>query len=135
MPLHILIERWVALFWLICGLSHLLYPARWIELLWPLRERDTGAFILAAINLPIGLVIVLGHNIWVWDVPVIVTVAGWLATAKGTAYLLIPRAHVRMMRTTERMTGQRMERGFQIVGAVIILLGALIAYHSVFRIT
>jgi hypothetical protein len=134
MPLELFIERWVAIFSILCGLSHLLYPARWAELLWPLRERANGGFILAATNLPIGLAIVLGHNIWVWDIPVIVTVIGWLSTVKGTAYLLIPRAHTQVMRSSEHMTGQRIERGFIVMGALLIVLGAAIAYHAFFRV-
>jgi uncharacterized protein YjeT (DUF2065 family) len=133
MTLDILIARWVALVWLICGLSHLLYPAKWVALLWPLRERDTGGFILAAMSLPVGLIIILGHNIWVWDLPVIVTVAGWLTTLKSVAYLLLPHAHTVVMRSAEQMSGQRMERGFRIIGTVMIVLGAVTFYDSFFR--
>jgi uncharacterized protein YjeT (DUF2065 family) len=133
LPLDILIARWVAIVWLICGLSHALFPAKWTTLLWPLRDRDTGGFILAGMSLPVGLIIILGHNIWVWDLPVIVTVAGWLATLKSGAYLLVPRAHTFVMRSSERMTGERMERGFRIVGIVMIVLGALTAYDSFCR--
>ena len=133
MPLDILIARWVAVLWLICGLSHALFPAKWVALLWPLRERDTGGFILAAMSLPAGLVIILGHNIWVWDLPVIVTVAGWMATIKSVVYLLFPRAHKLVMRSGERMTGEHIDRGFRIIGIVMIVLGAVTAYDSFYR--
>jgi hypothetical protein len=133
MPLDVLIARWVAVLWLVCGLSHALAPAQWAALLWPLRDRDTGGFILAAMSLPVGLVIVLGHNIWVWDLPVIVTVAGWLTTLKSVVYLLFPRAHSVMMRSGERVTGARPERGFRIIGVVMIGLGALTGYDSFCR--
>ncbi len=135
MPIELLIARWVAVVWLICGLSHVLFPAKWGDLLLPLRDRETGGFILAAISLPLGLVIILGHNIWVWDLPVIVTVAGWMTTAKGVVYLLFPRAHMHVMRSGERVTGAGMENGFRIVGAVMVLLGAITAYDSFFRRT
>jgi hypothetical protein len=133
MPLDILIARWVAVCWLVCGVSHALCPAQWVALLWPLRERDTGGFILAAMSLPIGLVIILGHNIWVWDLPVIVTAAGWLTTLKSVVYLVFPRAHMRVMRAGERLTGERREKGFRIVGSVMIVLGAVTAYDAFFR--
>lgn len=133
MPIELLISRWVAVLWLICGVSHLLFPAKWGELLVPLRERETGGFILAAMSLPVGLVIILGHNIWVWDLPVIVTAAGWMTTGKSVIYLLIPKAHTHVMRSAERATGPGMEKGFRLVGALMIVLGSLTAYDSFFR--
>ena len=128
MPLDILIARWVAIVWLIAGLSHVLHPAKCSALLMPLRERDTGGFILAAMSLPVGLVIVLGHNVWVWGIPVIITVAGWMTTLKSVIYLSFPRAHVRVMSSAERV-----EKGIRIVGVVMMVLGAVTAYDSFCR--
>jgi uncharacterized protein YjeT (DUF2065 family) len=128
MPLDVLIARWVALIWLIYGLSHALYPERWASLILPLRERDTGGFVLASMSLPVGLIIILGHNIWVWDLPVIVTLAGWMTSAKSVVYLLFPRAHMKVM--SARL---RPEKGLRGVGSVMIVLGALTAYDAFFR--
>ena len=38
MPIETLIERWFAIGFLIFGLSHLLYPAKWAALFLPLRD-------------------------------------------------------------------------------------------------
>lgn len=64
MSLDILIERWFAIGWLVFGLSHLLYPAKWAALVLPLRERETGGLLLGTLNLLLGLFVILGHNIW-----------------------------------------------------------------------
>jgi len=124
MPLDTLIERWFAVGWLVFGLSHLLYPAQWAALFLPLRERKTGGFLLALFNLPLGLMVVLGHNVWVWGIPVVVTVAGWVMVLKSVVYLLFPRALFLVMPTEARMT-----RAFRIAGAVSILLGLLLVYE------
>ena len=128
MPIETLIERWFAIGWLIFGLSHLLYPAKWAALFLPLRERETGGLLLALFNLPLGLVVVLGHNIWVWGIPVAVTLAGWVMILKSVVYLLFPRALPRVMPTDARM-----ESAFRIAGAVSMLLGALLSYDSFYR--
>jgi uncharacterized protein YjeT (DUF2065 family) len=128
MPIDILIARWLGIFWIIVGLSHLLHPAKWASLLLPLRDRDTGGFILAGMSLPIGLVIILGHNIWVWDIPVIVTVAGWMTSLKSVIYLLFPSAHTRVMSSSVRL-----ELGIRLVGMPIMILGALVAYDAFCR--
>ena len=128
MPIETLIERWFAIGWLIFGLSHVLYPAKWAALFLPLRERETGGLLLALFNLPLGLVVVLGHNVWVWGIPVAVTLAGWVMILKSVVYLLFPRALSRVMPTDERM-----ESAFRIAGAVSILLGALLIYDSFYQ--
>lgn len=125
MAIETLIARWVGILWLAFGLSHTLHPKIWTALLFPLRERETGGFILAGISFPLGLVVVLGHNLWVWDLPVIVTVAGWMTTLKCAVYLLWPRAHTQVM-----SLGKRPENGFVGVGFVMMILGALTTYDA-----
>ena len=128
MPIETLIERWFAIGWLIFGLSHLLHPARWAALFLPLRQRETGPLLLGLFNLPIGLVVVLAHNVWVWDIPVIVTLAGWVMVMKSVVYLWFPRALSRVM-----PSDQRMEKAFRIAGVLSIFLGALLVYESFYR--
>src|SRR5262245_15127343 len=99
MTLTVLIARFTAVGMIVFGLSHLLMAGLWSELLSPLRDRKSGGLLLGAISLPFGLAIVLGHNVWVWGLPVIVTVLGWLITLKCTIYLLVPWAHRRAMPT------------------------------------
>src|SRR5262245_29127222 len=128
MSIETLIARWVAVIWLAFGLSHALQPVKWAALLFPLKERDTGGLLLASFSFPIGLAIILGHNVWVWDLPVIVTLMGWLTTIKCATYLLLPRAHTRVMSVAVRP-----EAGFRVVGILAILLGAVTAYDAFFR--
>lgn len=128
LPIDTLIERWFAIGLLIFGLSHLLYPAAWAALFLPLRERETGGFLLAMFNLPLGLVVVLGHNIWAWDLAVVVTTAGWVMTLKSVVYLLFPRALPRVLPGEDRMPG-----AFRGAGAVGAALGLLLIYNSFFQ--
>ncbi len=126
--IEILIARWVAVLWIVFGVSHFLYPRQWAEIFGPLREKETGGLMIAAYNFPLGLIIILGHNVWVWDIPALITVAGWLTTLKSIAYALHPRAHVALMGSAERL-----KTGFRAVGLVLILLGAITGYDAFFR--
>ena len=128
MPLDLLIERWFAIGFLAFGLSHLLYPAKWAAVFLPLRDSDSGGLLLATFTLPLGLLVVLGHNIWVWGLPVIVTLIGWAMIVKSLFYLFVPHALLLMMRDRQRMQG-----GFSIAGVAMILLGALLVYHSFYK--
>ena len=128
MPLELIIARWTALMWVIFGLSHLLHARLWVALLYPFKEKPEGGFVLALLGLPFGLIMILGHNIWVWDIPVIVTIAGWVTTLKSVIYLLFPTTHRRVMSANARP-----EIGFQIVGVVFILLGLVVGYDVFLR--
>ena len=123
MPLEILVERWFAIGSVVFGVSHLLYPGKWAALSAPLRERESGALLVGTFYLPLGLAVVLAHNVWVWDLRVIVTLIGWSMVAKGVGYLLFPRALSVVMPAPERL-----ERGFRIAGWVLMVVGALLAY-------
>lgn len=133
MTIEVLVARWLAVFWIVCGLSHALHPDRWAALLFPLREKEWGGFVLAGTGLPFGLVIVLGHDVWVWDVPVIVTLAGWMTTLKCTAYLLFPHAHRFVIRSAEGPDPARSGRVFRAVGIVMVALGAVVAWDAFVR--
>jgi uncharacterized protein YjeT (DUF2065 family) len=128
MEIETLIARWVAVLWLLGGLSHALHPEKWAALLMPLRERETGGLLLAAFNLPLGVAIVLGHNVWELGIPAIVTVAGWMTTLKSAMYLLFPRAHIRLM-----SAGKHPERAIRTIGIILIILGAIVGYDAFFR--
>ena len=87
MPLDTLIARWFAIGFLLFCLSCVLNPAKRAALVLPLRGHENGGLLLAALNLPFGLIVVLRHNIWVWGLPGIVTLAGWLMALKSVMYL------------------------------------------------
>jgi uncharacterized protein YjeT (DUF2065 family) len=128
MPLDLLIERWFAIGFLAFGLSHLLYPDKWTALFLPLRQSDTGGLLVATFTLPLGVVVVLAHNIWVWGLPVIVTLTGWAMIVKSLLYLLFPRAPLLVI-----PAGHQLKKGFRIAGVVAMFSGALLLYDSFYN--
>jgi|SRR6185369_1197447 len=131
MSLEVAIARWVAVFWVVFGLSHVLHARLWTQMLMPLRKKPDGGFWLALISFPLALFIVVGHNVWVWDIPVIVTVAGWATTIKCTMYVFFPRSHTAVMSVGGQV--KHPERGFRIVGTVMVVLGLVVGYDAFFR--
>ena len=47
-------------------------------------------FVIPLFTLPFGLLLVTTHNIWKWELPLFLTIAGWGMTIKSAAYLLTP---------------------------------------------
>ena len=48
-------------------------------------------FVSGFFTLIIGILMVVGHNIWQWNWRVIITILGWLALLKGACLILEPR--------------------------------------------
>ena len=55
-------------------------------------------FLAGLITMPAGLAIVLTHNVWVADWPVLITVLGWLATITGAFRLIAPQDAIKFGR-------------------------------------
>ena len=89
--MELIIERVVALFYLIAGLSCIIQARIWLELSKELLKKPSSLIVWSIQILPFGLIIILGHNLWVRDWRTIITVVGWLATLKCVLYLLFPR--------------------------------------------
>ncbi len=117
----------MAPYFLVIGVSHVVQPRLWAEFFRVLRQTGVAPFIIAMYTLPVGLFLVVGHNKWVWDWPLFLTVAGWGQTFKGTLYFVFPRIAERVLERAER----RPYRQYRIAGAPFALLGAILTWQAV----
>ena len=111
---------------LLVGLSHALQPQLWVRFFEAIRKSGLAAVIIPLYTLPFGLLLVVVHNLWVWDWPLFLTIAGWGMTMKSVLYLLVPRLADRMLEKRMATT----VRGYQIVGAVAAFFGAIITFRA-----
>ena len=118
MELATRMELWTAALLLILGISHLACPGAWSGLFVDLIERPYGGLWIGMLTLPVGLTLIVTHNVWVADLSVIVTLLGWGWTIKGTLYLLVPDLPARKFtRLIER------PRHFVLAGVCLCLFG------------
>lgn len=128
MNLELLIERVIAVGLLVIGLSHWLRAQLWADLFEGWRQNRFLPFYLGWLYLTIGTVIAFGHNVWAWDMVVIVTLMGWAWTIKGVLYLLWPNLLARVVEKS-LAPDQHPERKFALVGAFMAVIGALLAWR------
>ncbi|MDQ1612710.1 MAG: hypothetical protein QOG00_2641 [Pyrinomonadaceae bacterium] len=126
--MELFIERYFTISLLALGLSHIVLARQWRDFFLMLRQTGVAGIIIGMFTFPLGLLIVLGHNVWVFDLPVIVTVCGWGMTLKSATYALVPGQAERMI-----PTGANAQRKCTAVGCVALAIGALLLYHSFFR--
>ncbi|WP_165228110.1 hypothetical protein [Aquisphaera insulae] len=113
------IDALVAPMLLIACLSHASQPKLWAEFFRVLTRTGVAPLIIGMYTLPIGLLVVVGHNRWAWDWPVMVTVAGWGMTLKSILYMIVPGVSERMLARADRC-----KRGFGVF-RVVGLVGAV----------
>jgi hypothetical protein len=78
--------------------------------------------------MPTGLAIVLTHNVWIANWPVLITVLGWLATIGGAVRILLPDKVESLGRGFLRHP-----MGLNIAGGVWAALGALLCFFGYLR--
>lgn len=55
-----------------------------------LMGEKTHLFLSGLLALVIGILIIVGHNVWVFGWPVIITLFGWASFIKGISFLSFP---------------------------------------------
>jgi hypothetical protein len=108
----------------VIGLSHIVQPRAWAEFFILLRGNgEPGAFVDGFLNLPLGAVIVVFHNVWS-GIPLVLTLVGWALLIKGLIRFCAPRLALRMI---ARVSVERSWE-FQVAGAGLVTLAGLIGY-------
>jgi hypothetical protein len=85
-------------------------------------------FLAGMISFPAGLAVVLTHNVWVADWPVIITIMGWLTAITGALRLSAPTQAIKFGR---RAYEQR--NGVLFGGLLWALIGAVLTFFGYVR--
>jgi hypothetical protein len=85
-------------------------------------------YLSGLLSLTAGLAIILTHNVWRADWPVIITILGWLAAIGGAVRIIMPQG-------TERVGRQvlKHKHGLTIGGAFWLVVGAILCLFGYLR--
>jgi hypothetical protein len=121
-----IVQAVVAPGFLLLGLSHVVQPQLSVRFSHFVKQSGAAGLFIPIYTLPVSLVLNVGHNVWVWDWPLFLTIAGWGMTIKCALYLLVPGLADRVL---EKNIAQS-PRSYQIGGAVIALFGAILTWQA-----
>lgn len=104
---------------LLAGLSHIVQPGMWVRYFTGLHTQGTDGVITRTFALELwpALVIVTLHQVWSGP-GIVVTIYGWLLTAKCAVSLLAPEIGLRSLKMA-----QKGERAFTVAGVALCLVG------------
>lgn len=82
-------------------------------------------FVTGMITTILGLLVVLSHNVWVWDWSLLITLLGWATLIKGAVMLLFPKASMSISRFYQGKSGL-------VVGAglIALVIGLVLSYYG-----
>jgi hypothetical protein len=98
MQTSIFLAKLLGPFFLIVGVSVLINARAFHTIADEFIRNPALVFLTGLMVLPVGLAIVLTHNVWVSNWPVLITILGWLTIVSGALRLLVPRQALDMGR-------------------------------------
>jgi energy-converting hydrogenase Eha subunit A len=125
METSILLAKLMGPMLLVLGLFVAFNPAQMRRIGREFLDSDALIFISGVITLPVGLAIVVTHNVWVADWPVVITLFGWIAIAAGLARIALPA-------TLKRIGETMLEKASLITvpGVLMAMLGGYLAMQG-----
>lgn len=120
---QILLGAIIGPFYVVLGLSILLYSKTWIKLATDWAKNHLSLIGMMMFTLIFGLTVINLYNVWEWNIYLLVTISGWAAFLKGIAYFLLPGDSLRSIIKTFNKEGF-----YQGAGFVSIALGAWLSY-------
>ena len=125
MDISIFLAKIIGLNFLIFGITLFINKTTFQSLLEDFIDHPALILFGGFINLVIGSMMVVGHNIWVSDWRIIITIIGWLLFIRGIVWLAIPSTMVRWIR---KMAGNL--KPFYIASVVGLIVGIILCYYG-----
>jgi len=125
METSIFLAKLIGPMMLIAGLFVALNPARIKRIGREFLDSEALIFLSGVLTLPVGLAIVVTHNVWQADWRVVITIFGWIAIVAGIARLAFPDAIKKVGEVMLDKTSMT-----ALPGALMVILGGYLSYHG-----
>jgi hypothetical protein len=128
MSTSVFLAKLLGPFFAVVGISVLMNADAFRAIVKELLKSPSLIFLTGLITLPAGIAIVLTHNVWVADWPVLVTLIGWLGIISGIARIVAPRD----ITTAGKKVATN--KNFPMIGGGIWLaIGVVLCFFGYFR--
>jgi hypothetical protein len=122
MHVSIFLAQLIGSFVFFIALAMLMHQARYRKVAMEMVSNATISTVMGMVGLLLGLILVLTHNIWVRDWPVVITVLGWLVVLGNLCRLIFPEIHTKFMKDCMA------KRGYTVMSWVWLVIGAYLLW-------
>jgi uncharacterized membrane protein len=85
-------------------------------------------YLSGLLTMSVGMALILTHNVWVANWPVLITVLGWLAAIGGAFRIVMPQGTEKVGRA---MLNSKL--GLTVAGAIWVAAGAILCFFGYIR--
>jgi hypothetical protein len=125
MDRSLLLARLIAPLFILVGVGVLLNRQHYAAMMERFLKNTELYYFSGVLAFLIGEVLVLYHNLWVWDWRVVLTVIGWMSLLKGVVRIVLPAAGLKAA-ASFTASGWYLN-----IGAILIVVfGAWFAYQG-----
>lgn len=117
MQLSLFLAQVIGIYLVVSNLSVLIHLNRSKKVLQDCLASSPLVALTGAISLMIGLLIVVSHDVWVSEWPVVITLIGWITVLHGAMRLFFPQVFVKVCK--ELISNQ----GFLLLSWLWLLIG------------
>ena len=128
MTTSIFLAKLIGPFFLLVGLSLLINQPQFRIVADEFLQNPALVFLTGLMILPVGLAIVLTHNVWAADWRVLITLLGWLSIVSAVLRLLVPR---RMLDFGRRLYAR--PNVLYVSAAIWLVVGAVLSFYGYLR--
>jgi uncharacterized protein YjeT (DUF2065 family) len=96
MSLSIFLAQVIGLYLFLTSLAMLVHQPRFKKMMSDLLGNMTLLTLTGGCGLVLGLLIIVEHNVWISDWPVLITLIGWILILQGLMKLFVPDAFIKM---------------------------------------
>ncbi len=86
----------IGVYLFLMSLAMLIHSARYKKTMNEFLGHSALMAFAGGVSLILGLVIVISHNIWVTEWPILITIIGWILIVQGVMRIMFPDATVRI---------------------------------------
>lgn len=95
MDLTLFLTQVVGIYLVLIGLICIVKRKMMMQAMGDVVTNKSLLYVVAILELFAGVALVVGHNIWVWGAPVIITLVGWLMLIESLFYLALPYSWIK----------------------------------------
>ena len=128
MNTSLFLAKLIGPFFLLVGLSLLINQPQFRIIADEFLHNPALVFLTGLMVLPVGLAIVLTHNVWVADWRVLITILGWLSIASAAIRLLVPK---RALDVGRRLYAR--PNVLHVSAAIWVVVGAVLSFYGYLR--
>jgi len=124
----IFLARLIGPFFLIVAVSLLINQAQFRAIADEFMHSPALVFLTGLMILPVGLALVLSHNVWVADWRVLITLLGWLTIVSGALRIAAPKRALDVGRKVYAMPNI-----LYLSAAIWLAVGAILTFFGYIR--